>query len=74
MKPISVKRKIKLMQEAVLALEMLERSQGRCMICGAVAPLEKNHTRDRKRFILTCRSCHCPGGKHKYLDDVAIDI
>lgn len=58
--------------ENIQAQELLEKCKGKCMICEQKAPLEKNHTRDRKRFILTCHDCHSPLGQHKYLDDWGI--
>ena len=67
--PISEKRKKLLGAEDIVAQKMLESCGGKCMLCGKYAILEKNHTRDRKRFILTCRECHRPGGVHRYLDD-----
>ena len=70
LRKVSDKRKETLRVEAKLAADMLEACKGHCMICGKLAPLEKNHTRDRKRFVLSCRSCHSPGGVHKYLDEV----
>ena len=70
-KKISPKRQKTLRDEAKVVSEMLEQCEGRCMICGQkpFSGLEKNHTKDRKRFILSCRSCHAPGGAHKYLED-----
>jgi len=68
-KKISEKRKKLLEAEDILARLMLEECGGKCMLCGKKASLEKNHTRNRKRFILTCRECHSPGGVHRYLDD-----
>ena len=67
--PISNKRRANLRREAVLASEMLGAYDGKCMSCGKQAPLEKSHTRDRKRFIMSCHSCHWPAGIHRYLDD-----
>ena len=68
-KKISEKRKKLLEAEDILARLMLEECGGKCMLCGKYAILEKNHTRNRKRFILTCRECHFPAGYHRYLDD-----
>ena len=68
-KPISEKRRALLGIEALLALQMLEACEGKCMACGKMAPLEKSHTRDRKRFIMSCHSCHWPADIHRYLDD-----
>lgn len=65
--PISKKRVAILKAENILRDKMLEECQGKCMICGKFKPLEKNHTKDRKRFAMTCRACHSPDGVHKYL-------
>ena len=70
LKRISDKRKELLRQEAKKVKELMAECQGHCMICGKFAPLEKNHSRDRKRFIMSCRECHFPNGRHRYLDDV----
>ena len=67
---VSKKRKKTLSEEAKARDEMLEKCEGHCFICGRFAPLEKNHTRDRKRFVLSCRECHSPDGVHKYLDEI----
>jgi len=56
--------------EKIKAQELLEICGGKCMKCGKIAPLAKNHTRDRKRFILSCYDCHFPNGIHRYLDEV----
>ena len=56
--------------ESAKAQDMLKTCKGKCMICGNIAPLGKNHTRDRKRFILSCYDCHFPNGIHRYLDEV----
>ena len=69
MNKVSAKQKAIKKKEQTEAEEMLERFGGKCMICGEKVPLEKNHTRDRKKFILTCHRCHFPDGYHKYLDD-----
>jgi len=69
LKKMSKKRQEILSEEAVIANEMLIACQGHCMLCGKYAPLEKNHTRDRKRFVLSCRECHSPNGRHKYLNE-----
>jgi len=68
-KPISDKQKRIIANEREVANKMLEECQGQCMICGEVTRLEKNHTRDRTRFIMSCHNCHFPNGYHKYLDD-----
>ncbi len=65
--PISKKKQAILKAENILRDKMLEECQGKCMICGKFKPLEKNHTRDRKIFRMSCRECHSPGGVHKYL-------
>ena len=65
--PISKKKQAIIRQENILRDEMLVDCQGKCMICGKFKPLEKNHTRYRKRFVMSCRECHSPGGVHKYL-------
>ena len=67
--PISDNRKKLLMEEDKIAQKLLAECKGKCMICGKSAILEKNHTRNRKRFILTCHPCHFPAGYHRYLDD-----
>ena len=71
MKPISDKRRKILAEEALIVQQFLERYGGRCMICRGKPDwrgLSKNHTKDRKLFILSCASCHSPNGEHKYLD------
>ena len=71
LKKMSKKCQAILSEEAIIVNKMLIACQGRCMICGKFASLEKNHTRDRKRFVLSCRECHLfPNGRHKYLDDM----
>jgi len=67
--PISAKRKAILGREAIQVKLLLEACGGCCMMCGKQAPLEKSHTRKRGRFILVCRECHSPKGKHQYLED-----
>ena len=67
---ISQKQGLIKKEENKIAQDMLEKCQGKCMICGKFAPLEKNHTRARTRFILTCQECHFPNGIHRYLDEV----
>lgn len=66
---VSLKQERIKREENKLAQEMLEQCGGKCMICGKTAPLQKNHTRNRRRFILSCVECHFPDGYHKYLDD-----
>ncbi len=70
-KPISEKREAILKAENILRDKMLEECQGRCMICRKLPDwrgLEKNHTKYREVFILSCRECHSPGGVHRYLE------
>lgn len=67
---ISAKQMALKKEEDIKAQEMLEICEGKCMICGKIAPLEKNHTRNRKRFLLSCHECHSPKGIHRYLDEV----
>jgi len=67
--PISDKRKELLAREVEEAQRMTVECGGKCMICGRKARLEKNHTRDRKRFVMSCRECHFPSNQHRYLDD-----
>lgn len=72
MKLISEKRRRLLAKEALMVRHFLEQYEGKCMICGKKPDfrgLQKNHTKDRKHFILTCALCHSPNGEHKYLDD-----
>lgn len=66
---ISDKRKKILAEEEIEKKMLLEACEGKCMECGKYAPLEKSHNRPRTRFILVCRECHSPKGRHKYLDD-----
>ena len=66
---VSDKQKRIIADERKIANTMIEECKGRCMICGKVARLEKNHTRDRKGFIMSCHECHFPNGYHKYLDN-----
>ena len=77
LKKMSKKRQEILSEEAIIVKLLLEQCQGRCMICGKLAPLEKNHTRDRKRFVMSCRQCHQGGthiGNHRYLDEEVKDV
>ncbi len=72
MKRISKKREAILKAENILRDAMIKHQLDTvgyiyCMLCGRSAPLEKNHTRYRKRFVMSCRECHRPGGVHKYL-------
>ena len=72
MKPISDKRRKLLAEDALIVQQFFRKYGVRCMICGQgpdFRGLQKNHTKDRKLFILTCASCHSPNGEHKYLDD-----
>lgn len=71
MKSISDKRRKLLAEETLIVQQLLERYEGKCMICGGLPDfrgLQKNHTKDRKLFILSCAPCHSPKGKHEYLD------
>lgn len=69
---ISDKRKAILAQESIATQILLEQYKGKCMVCGKEPDfrgLQKSHTRDRKRFILVCASCHSPNNEHKYLEE-----
>lgn len=71
-KPRSKKMQAKLREEAGQVKLLLEACQGLCMTCGQKPDwrgLSKSHTKDRKRFILVCASCHQPLGVHRYLPD-----
>lgn len=75
--PISKKKQRVLREEAKIEAEMLEKCQGHCMLCHKLPDwrgLERNHTKDRTRFVLSCRSCHSPDGVHKYLDDLLQEV
>ena len=73
----SKKRKVILDKEAVQLKIMLEQSNGMCWICGIRKATEKSHTRDRKKFVPTCRECHTGNdarlGAHRYLEDIGED-
>ena len=69
LKRMSDKMKAHKAEEDILAEKLIRECKGRCMICGKLAILAKNHTRDRMRFVMSCYSCHFPKGVHKYLDD-----
>ena len=64
----SKKKQKVLRDEAKLMAEMVAQSDGCCWICGKYAALEPSHTKDRTRFIPSCRPCHSPNGVHKYLE------
>ena len=75
---ISKKKQAIIRQENILRDKMLEHQLDTvgyiyCMLCGKKPDwrgLEKNHTKDRERFCMSCRACHSPGGVHRYLDDL----
>ena len=69
LRKVSQKKAKILREEAEARADMMARYQGCCMLCGRFGRLEKNHTRDRTRFVMSCLSCHSPGGVHRYLDD-----
>ena len=63
----------KLDREAIQVKLLLEQCKGLCMVCGNPPDfrgLQKNHTRKRDIFILTCADCHSPEGEHKYLEEL----
>ncbi len=73
--PISKKRRVILNQERIQVKLLLESCKGLCMTCGKPPDwrgLSKSHTKNRRRFILQCYSCHEGNGKrlgdHKYLE------
>lgn len=70
LRPLSSKKQAVLDSEAEEYQRMLERSNGLCWICMVKKATEKNHSRDLKRFVPSCRECHAPNGKHIYLDEV----
>ncbi len=69
---ISDKRRAILAREAIQVKLLLEACGGRCMICGKWVGdknLHKSHTRNRRRFVMSCYECHFPENRHKYLKD-----
>ena len=69
------KRKV-LAEEARKVKLLLEQCKGRCMLCWKKPDFRglcKNHTKDRKDFVLSCYPCHTPDGRHKYLNEVEKD-
>ncbi len=69
LKRTSKKKQKVLRDEAKLQEEMMHLYQGACMLCGVFGrPLERNHTKDRTKFCMSCRECHSPNGVHKYLE------
>ena len=71
LKRTSKKKQKVLRDEAKLQEEMMNEYEGACMLCGVFGrPLERNHTKDRKTFVMSCHPCHQgPNGVHKYLDE-----
>ncbi|KKL83964.1 hypothetical protein LCGC14_1969440 [marine sediment metagenome] len=69
MRRVSKKRQAILTQEAIQLKIMLEQSNGLCWICKKRRAVEKSHTKKRDRFVPSCRECHSPDGKHKYLEE-----
>ena len=78
---ISKKKQAIIRQENILRDKMLEHQLDTvgyiyCMLCGKKPDwrgLEKNHTKDRKLFALSCHECQewpSPDGRHRYLDAV----
>lgn len=70
-KPISDKRKATLGREAIQVKLLLEACKGHCMVCNKWVGdknLYKSHTRNRRRFVMSCNDCHFPEGAHQYLD------
>jgi len=76
---VSKKKQAIIRQENILRDKMLEECGGLCMICKKKPDwrgLCKNHTKDRKNFVLSCYPCHSPGGVHsvhsvhRFLEDV----
>ena len=65
LKPISKKRRAILSEEAIIEKLLLEKCEGRCMLCGKVADwrglMKEHHYGNRRRkakdFILVCGKC-----------------
>jgi len=65
LKPISKKRRAILSEEAIIEKLLLEKCEGRCMLCGKVADwrglMKEHHYGGKKRrakdFILVCGKC-----------------
>jgi len=65
LKKISKKRKAILSEEAIIEKLLLEKCEGRCMLCGKVADwrglMKEHHYGGKKRrakdFILVCGKC-----------------
>ncbi len=60
----AIKRKEKIQYQI-----MIDQSDGLCWVCYARRAVELSHTKDRKRFVPSCRECHAPDGVHRYLPD-----
>lgn len=58
--------------EEVLMAQMMKESDDLCWICKKRPAVEPSHTKDRKRFVPSCRACHTGGNKlgdHRYLEE-----
>lgn len=69
---ISKKQRAIKAREKVLMEQMMKESNGLCWLCRKRQAVEPSHTKDRKRFVPSCRACHTGGNKlgdHRYLEE-----
>ncbi len=64
----AIKRKEKIQYQI-----MVDQSDGLCWVCRKSMAVEPSHTKDRKRFVPSCRECHSPNGVHKFLPEEELE-